>query len=333
MKKESVVKFLDNLYKYFAIPLVVILFLTLFSKLFEGTVFGIISGWISVGLFVVWIAMIIYKGFAKTYGPKEIRWVLVATLVPLILSVILALSHQSESSNYCFIIGIIFFEIYAVGYIVHSIMNYDDKITNIILMSFAFVILGYITIYFSSYGYEDNTIFNSLIAVFSAIIGGSLTLGGVAWTIKHQKEEKRKEELLKIKPYFSFNVLSKQPKNLENVKVCFPEELEVQYPLSVCGEIENSNSSIMILNRIYHDHKWFNLECNNTLIQSGKLIINFKFEDPNNVFLEVSDVIGTKYYYKLDLLHVALLGGKEFGLHTIRGVKEIDRNIIQKEEK
>ena len=51
--------------------------------------------------------------------------------------------------------------------------------------------------------------------------------------------------------------------------------------------------------------------------------MNFKFEDSNDVFLEVSDVIGTKYYYKLDLLHVALLGGEEIGLHTIRGVKEI----------
>ena len=63
-----------------------------------------------------------------------------------------------------------------------------------------FVILGYISIYASSYSLEDNTIFNSLITLFSSIIGGGITLVGVAWTINHNKLEKRKEEEQKAKP-------------------------------------------------------------------------------------------------------------------------------------
>ena len=121
------------------------------------------------------------------------------SLVFIILSLIV-LKTNSKTANTLFITGVIFFEIYSLFVIINSCLSENTNITKTIIFSLIFVILGYISIYASSYSLEDNTIFNSLITLFSSIIGGGITLVGVAWTINHNKLEKRKEEEQKAKP-------------------------------------------------------------------------------------------------------------------------------------
>lgn len=60
--------------------------------------------------------------------------------------------------------------------------------------------------------YDDINLFNGIISVYAALVGGSLTLAGVAWTIRHEKEEKRKEveqEKLNSSPLVYFKGIDK----------------------------------------------------------------------------------------------------------------------------
>jgi hypothetical protein len=221
-------------------------------------------------------------------------------------------------------------EVFLIYFIVCDIYGKKNRVNRVIISSVLFVVLGYVTIFYSSYGLEDDTIFNSLIGVFSAIVGGGLTLGGVAWTIKHEKEENRKEEIQRVKPVFTFDLVRNLPQSLEGVKVCFPVQLETEYLCNVYAIIENSNKCVLNLKRVYHDGEWFNLELNNLVIPGGKFYFNFRFNEPHNIILKVSDILGNLYYYKIEVILTALIGGVGDYIHTIRGIKEITKDEVDK---
>lgn len=328
---KTIDEILMKIGNWFSLMLLVMLAITWINQYYKETTFGQISSVVLAIIFVVCIFIIIYRIFRKTIK-LSIIWPLVLAFVSLIVSYITVFSSDYKLSLTTFISGMILIEIYLIYSIVYLSFNKNTSTTNIIILSLLFLVLGYGTIFYTTYGVGDNTIFNSLISVFSAIVGGGLTLGGVAWTIKHEKEVKIDEEIQRNKPFFSFNLIYNKPKNIEGLKVCFPEELELDYGFDVYAEIQNSHQSTIKLQKVFHDNKWFNLEANNVLINGGKLILNFRFTNCNNIFLEVSDVLGNCYYYKVDVLHTALIGGLEKGVHTIRGVEEIDKNMIDKIE-
>lgn len=57
------------------------------------------------------------------------------------------------------------------------------------------------TLYFWFWDSYDTEIFTSIMGVFAGLLGGVLTLTGVAWTIKKQDEIRKEEEKKKMKPY------------------------------------------------------------------------------------------------------------------------------------
>lgn len=74
-------------------------------------------------------------------------------------------------------------------------------------------------IYLWFFNAANPDLFNSIMGVLAGLIGGVLTLTGVAWTIKRQDEIKKEEEKRKIKPYI---VLVKETFNKTDVKkLCF----------------------------------------------------------------------------------------------------------------
>ena len=66
------------------------------------------------------------------------------------------------------------------------------------------------------------------------------------------------------------------------------------------------------------------------LIQKGKLILSFQFSEPEDIILEVSDVLNNLYYYKLNVLHTALLGSKSRSIHTVRSIEKLNSNEVKK---
>ena len=316
----------EKLNIYLFIPLSVIIALAWLGVYFKNSILGLLF---NIGLTIIFIVWLVYLGLfiTKKIAHKQLYSILGLGFVCIFVSFI---TEKSKNiSLFLFVMGVILIEVYLLFVIIYYTSSKDKKLNYIIYSSITFIVLGYVTIYLSSYGKNDNTVFNSLISLFSAIVGGGLTLGGVAWTIKHEKEIKEKEEMLKVKPFFTFNLLYGVPQLNIGEKACSLDNLELNYICRTYSEIENSNQSVLILKKIFHDKKWFNLEFNNVVIPSGKLFFNFNFNDPENIILEISDVLGNLYYYKLSIIHTALIGGEGNGVHTISGFTEISNNEVK----
>lgn len=48
---------------------------------------------------------------------------------------------------------------------------------------------------------SDNTLFSAVMGIYAALIGGILTFTGVAWTIRHNEQQRKAEEKLRVRPY------------------------------------------------------------------------------------------------------------------------------------
>ena len=315
--------FIEKFNNYFSLPVVASILLAAASVQIKNPLINFVMNLIITIFVVFYIFIVVALIFNKTIKDKFMIYFCIVAAVMLLLSFIFSHINAHNESNTLFVLAIILLEVYFIGIIIRNCFKGSKNITQTVIFSVFFIVLGFITIYLSSYELQDKILFNALITIFSALIGGALTLAGVAWTIKNNNDEKRKEEILKAKPYFTFNMLFQRPSDITKTKSCFPIKLEDEYDFDVYGEIENSNHSVVILKRICHDNEWFDLECNNTLIHESKLLLCFRFSDPKDIVLEVSDTLGNLYYYKLSVFHVGLLNGDINEIHTINKIEEI----------
>ena len=311
--------------------------MTLFGQYYKESTFGLAVNIMLTAVFFAWIAIIIYK-LCRRLTKIAIIWPLIVSLVALITSFITLFAKEAFASNLAFIIGIIFMEVFLIYLIVCDAYDNKNRLSRVIISSILFVTLGYVTFFYSSYGLEDKTIFNSLISIFSAIVGGGLTLGGVAWTIKKSDNDKKQEEIKKAKPIFDFSPIFDQPVVVSGSKNCFPEDEEKGYVFDVSFLIDNSDLSTFKLKRIMHDDKWFALTTNTTVLPNRKIMLSFKINEPMNIFLEVEDGLENLYYYKIELVNIGSLNVQMIKRHTARAIKEVSyeeiiNNLKQSENK
>ena len=174
---------------------------------------------------------------------------------------------------------------------------------------------------------------NVVIPIVAAVYGGLITLVGVAWTIKHTQAGQKKEEILKAKPIFTFNMVFKPLNNIEHKKICFDESTE-DLGCQVFCEIENSDRSSFTIERIFHDGKWWDVDFNKTMLPNKTVYLTFCFnEDVNNLFLEVKDTLDNSYYYEVKVICLSLLNPALQTPplpHTIRELKEVSLEEIEK---
>ena len=195
-----------------------------------------------------------------------------------------------------------------------------------------------ITIYLL-YVVPDADLKNVLIPVVSAIYGGLLTLAGVAWTIRQTQADKRKDDVAKAKPYFSFNAMSAEPKPGSFQKACFPMvENEANRKCEAYVEIENSNQSVSILQSVYHDGAWNDIEMNKTLVGGDKCILSFCFDSPFEIYLKAMDIYGNAYFYRMRVLGypnplAPQLTSRGRAFNTIRDITEVTKDEMDKEIK
>ena len=174
----------------------------------------------------------------------------------------------------------------------------------------------------------DNSLFSAAVGVYAALLGGGLTLAGVAWTIKNTAKEKADEEKKKAKPVFVSNRVFEDI-DAKKEKVCF-EELDVttSFDCHVIAEIENSNNSSFTMLQVYHDGQWRKIEGDSIILPNKKVYFDFLFtNDVNNLFLEVKDCLANSYFFEIKVLQRALINGatatSSHVEHTIRTLKEI----------
>ena len=164
---------------------------------------------------------------------------------------------------------------------------------------------------------------NILITIIAAVFGGSITLVGVAWTIrqgqieraedrKQLEEDSKQEEIKRAKPLFSFSMLYGDNIDMTGAKVCFTPEDPGRF--ECYSFIENSDHSVFTMKRLFHDKKWIPLAGNSVCLPNSKTVFCFKINEPFNrtsdIVLEIEDSLGNKYYYSI-LPLISPLSAKE----------------------
>lgn len=215
--KQAMKKMVEIFYQYIVLPIMV-LFIYIGLNLTEmnslvvtliNTIFSIMT---------IYYICKIAKNFTKMIEKdNKIAWTLTTTVVLIALAYILTFSDRAKESNTLFILGIVFFEAYSLYVIISCCFYEKTNLVKVVIFTMLFIGAGYYAIRVSTYvedPLKNNDIYNSLMGVFAAIVGGGITLIGVAWTINYQeklrkidaqeKENKKEEELLSTCPLITF---------------------------------------------------------------------------------------------------------------------------------
>ena len=158
----------------------------------------------------------------------------------------------------------------------------------------------------------DNSLFSAVVGVYAALVGGGLTLAGVAWTIKKSEDDKKEERRNQCIPYLTLDgqtimigkknndVYSFDIRNGEKIKG--ESEDKKQYSFSPI-RIKNVSNSIVIIAGVCIDNTEFLLKTKRMIEKENSKIFIFKgryesISDVKEVFLIAEDVLKNKYYLK-----------------------------------
>lgn len=287
-------------------------------------------------ILIVFLVLVIFIGFIlliwRLLKRHKLYGALLSSVIMLSITLVAVLSRQWKLADLTYVIGIVFLEIHILICIFSQLQNNrSNKVISIVVLGCSFVAVGGIVIYEMTYHLPEKDLFIALTTIFAGIIGGLLTLGGVAWTIVSQDEKQQKTEIAKAKPYFVINRRATDKIDFEKDKVCFPVENEVNKFCDVVCEIENSQLSVLKLSRIYRDGQWLELEGNNIILPGGKCILNFRFsDDVNNLYLEIKDILDNDYLYQLKVLPVKISQKSDCQFLTVREYYEIDKDEFRR---
>ena len=137
-----------------------------------------------------------------------------------------------------------------------------------------------------------------VVPIVSSIIGGLLTLAGVGLTIKKSDRDKKQEEIKKAKPYFALKTVEYHEIIQLNCLVRFydgwydEENNEmVNFHNRIFAKIINSPLSVSIVEKIYHDNRWWDAVANKTILPKDDEMLEFYSNTTKNIFLQVCDVL------------------------------------------
>lgn len=165
-------------------------------------------------------------------------------------------------------------------------------------------------------------------AIVAAVYGGLLTLSGVAWTIHRSDRLKQEEDIQKAKPIFTFRMVRSFILDMDGKKVC-SDDNDKKMSLHCLAVIENSEHSLFTISQIYHDEKWFYTVGNKVVLPSSEVYLDFDFNYPNGLYIEVRDALNMLHYYEINVVWQGCkdLVGKS--LFTIYDIKEVSFDDIK----
>jgi len=176
--------------------------------------------------------------------------------------------------------------------------------------------------------HNETNLFNGILAVYASLVGGSLTLAGVAWTINHSNAQRKEDKILENKPLFFPLMLNQQElKSRDLLEIAFVKTDEKNAKVITIGVLENSDNSIIIIDKIVINKKEY-IPLNNKVISKSKKYKIFISTNEDllkeDIVLVVKDVLGNEYLYEIDVVD---LGDNEKKYNNILSVKEIHRTI------
>lgn len=179
----------------------------------------------------------------------------------------------------------------------------------------------------------DKTLQTIVIAIVSAIYGGLITLVGVSWTIKKSDEDRKNDEVNRVKPLFNFyNISSKD--ELESIKHRVYSSLEWSdsYLFTCVFCIENSYKSIIRISKVFHDGIFEDFKGNLVILPQESCSVKINFKVPK-VFIAIFDELGKEHYYKLVILdkinpNDSLKKTIEFNYYLLNEIVEVNQEEV-----
>lgn len=252
-----------------------------------------IAVFISVLIVGVFVGAYYYPAFLAVFFIK-----LLMTVIAILMSILMIKKFVAEQVN----------------------LKTLQSITNFLFLFLTTIAAIVISIYLFFWQQEatNQDLFTSIMGIFAGVLGGSLTLAGVAWTIRRQDEIHKKDEQSKFKPMFRY---------------CSKEEIK---KADIIQNFFFHKTEIII--KDYHNHRehFKNFDNANFLIESIEVngneftSIEYAFVEKGNYFyidfpetelgvqtlyFNVKDVLENKYRFEL-----VKNEGMISGIREIKGV-------------
>lgn len=161
-----------------------------------------------------------------------------------------------------------------------------------------------------------------LIPLFCAIIGGFVTLLGVKWTIKNEKEQDRKNKKLEIKPIFYRIDPFQQYFDDNTMELFFRYNPSGLMKKEISGTFKNTDQAIMKIDYIEYDNRRYYPQNGNVVDKNVIFelrILTNKISKNRKIVLKVEDVLENVYFYKMIFRYF-------HGYYIINSIEEI-KNI------
>lgn len=325
----------DKLFRICSYVFVSIVFVIALLHYFNDTLWGYnytVWGFVFASFLLVGFYSIVRDYFGKKFN-SEFKPMLLVGLG--ILALFIALANYDANIPVAIIylkIAIGFGYLIAVAlYVYYTFYNKKPNrisISSIISAVFwAAIILISFPFYVQWCGLKDCD-FQTFVSVYSAVIGGGLTLVGVAWTIQYNKNQRKDEERQKAQPLFSYVYKKTDPEKriilsadkFKNIESILYDSSKSQEGVLIYGFMIENSSKVefflcgIFINGVLYETKAKELVRKDYAVGFNNLDLSLNTVDEIKLYVE--DVLGNLYTMQLDF-------SDDNGNITIRGNKSI----------
>ncbi|MBQ9731368.1 MAG: hypothetical protein IJV94_04630 [Bacilli bacterium] len=274
---------------------------------FDYSLFGIKEFLVGI-LFLIIILEGVYLVFKKFFlhylsNSKKILFLISFSTLLIIVSII----NEKLSSSFN---GIIYYQIslgliYLIAISIYIYKALNNQKGNNLNSLFNFIFWGLlIIISFPFYIewcnlFQDN--FDAFVNIYASLIGGGITLGGVAWTIKKSDIDRVREKNNSVKPYIYAASIMGDYNGEKSVLLQFTNN-ENNKNERFLGVIKNTDNGVFIAEKLIVNNVPYGILYSTILDKNYFAEICFyTFENINieSLFLVGSDVLGNEIKYEL----------------------------------
>jgi len=299
--------------------------------------------------------------FKKSFGQENTPVTLLAlTVISFVLAAVNEGAGNIEPANLCYKVCFGLAYLVAIALYTHQFIYKTKKSEKIISTIIGIIFWGAaITITFPYYvkwcGLSE-TAFETFVSVYAAVLGGGITLAGVAWTIKDANDDKKKDLILQNKPILYAHMmnglvtLKETPidllfidferikqiqaiKELEEEGISESKDRSTEEKQSAGKPIEtvtlkslvNTDNSIIIIKKITVNDVELTPLNNNVMAKSKAYNLSLhipQISDGDKIKLYVEDVLNNPYCFSIMLyIHDNKKGEVQYGIMRIEECK------------
>lgn len=294
----------------------------LLGKDFSGLTFWLVAiSWALVSLLIIVKQISINKQDFDNSPLQSYAYILCGMIYVFAYAVILKFNFDTALKIFYTIHTIV-----ALTVFINIIFRYGIKASNFIQLALFIVsvitlmALLVSTLYFWFWDYSKPELFTAIMGIFAGLIGGVLTLTGVAWTIKRQDDAKKEDETNKAKPYLrkmfsNYNLSASwkiKAENFEWLNV-YDFKLNNEEYESVKDKnlivilnfaIQQSSDNICIITGIKINDVIYKLKSKQVLTKNESLFFvlgkTIEVADFNSLQIIASDIYDNYYAYELE---------------------------------